>query len=354
MNSHSFIQQMERVLKHHPQFHVMREGEDTVAFEILEGTCMKLGKKTEIFYSRRPHLRASFDESMQRPLMVLGEQKSFFGVISDMQAYNLGKAYEHYYTSDLRVTAQAIRSVKLGFRSYYKDLLAVMDRACFSAVLNENIKAVQALTRGKSALYYHPFIPYYSTTIPIAPTLKMQYKFMGSKEIVLEKQSQFPKKDFDYLTQTLEYCHKEHTEGEHFIIKKKGKKIGLISLYRPFKRSLKIKTNCFFLRGLITFLKKLTGIDYDQKVPWVYCTHFLLRPGEDKEQVFSEVIAQLMFLKAIRSGELLLLIQTGETAKKLKLWTAQIQTKGCMYHVTNQKCPAFKETAKANLNPLCL
>lgn len=354
MPSHSFQSHMDEILKVYPQFYQMSKADDEMAFGILESEQMKLGDKTEIIYSRRPDLKGSFEESMQNPLMVLGEEQSFFGVLSEMQAYHQGKSYEHFYTSDLRIAQNAVKSVKFGFRPYYKDMIKLMDRKCFTVVLKENIRALKALTTGKSGINYSPYIPYYTTSIPVTTGLKIQAKINLDKSYNLKKTDEFPIDLFTSLTSDLDYCHKEHKDGDNFLIKKDNEVIGLISLYRPKKRSLKIKTFSKGLNLMMKSIKAFTGFDYNEKIPWVYCTQFLVKTGLDKNSVLTEVIKLLTKNKSVLAGELLLLCRVGENVEKLSLWSAQIDTQGVVYQVAIKGDNTLSETTNAYLNPLCL
>lgn len=351
MQKHSFYDQMEQILEHFSELEFYEQKKETQAFEILETQKMALGDGLDIIYSRRPNLIESFEESKQKPLIVMSKENSFIGVLSEVNFLYFGKNISAFYTSDLRMKSSASKKMKISFRPFYKEMIKNISRPCYSAVLKDNEKAINSLTKGKSGIYYHPLIDYVNLSIPILPTIKLMP--ISSKNLKLKYVSELPSTFLKTVLCHIDFSHDIHLGDVNFVVEKDQKIIGFFSITRPKRRSLKVKTSKRYLNLLMKTLKGIFNVDYSEKIPWVYMTNKVIKADINENQLLKFVLKKLLMDKKLQSAELFLCTSTQKELENLNIFAPKICTHGTFYEISmNPSRPRLLK--QAHLNPMYL
>ena len=336
-------------LEHNTDFYIAKKEEYNDIHDLLEGEAMDLSGDVKLKYSRRPDLFTSYLESGQIPAIITDTKKKFLGVVSEMLIHRYGQSSKIYYTSDLRISKQAGMRTRANFRKAYLEVLKTLPNECYTVVLKDNEKAIQALTRNQSDLFYNKVYEYLSRSILILPTLSLLKEPKNSYEISEGSDDLFSRN----LESKSSFSHRIGDNDKIFIIKEKGRTIAQFSICRPILRSLFIeaqsKRKKFWLKAVKTFFNH----DYERKIPWVYLTSLYLDPAQNKELVIKKIIKYLYSNNELRTGELFLLCHGTREQFNLKLPLPQFLTYGNLYKVSDSNyCEEL--VGPIHLNPLSL
>lgn len=318
----SFQNDIQAIIDEYPNYKVVDRSDEEIAHQILESQGMQLLHNLSLSYSRRPDLWKSFSDSNQKAL-VFFERESHCAIaaLSESEIYYNQKKITTYYSSDLRLTPKASMRVRKEFREVYqKFILAIPPEAvCTTAILKDNIRAMNTFTKGTNSLFYNEVFEYLIRTIVVMPTIFFNKKpaLAGYKVLQL---SQHPnreeelihfigsfQKTADFSNDILSSRARKETRDE-FIIEKEGKIAGYFSLVRPVSRSIYVKTTSVWIKTLLKMLSIFSRSNLTEKLPWVYLTSLVLSEDLQKEpHVISRVIMELRRFNRLKTGELLLL-----------------------------------------------
>ncbi len=336
-------------LENNSDFYIAKEDEYNDIHDLLETESMDLSGDVKLKYSRRPDLFSSYLESGQIPAIITDEKKKFLGVVSEMDISRFGECSKIYYTSDLRISKQAGMRTRANFRKAYLEVLKTLPNDCFTVVLKDNEKAIQALTRNQSDLYYNKVYEYLSRAILILPSINFLPEPKHNLEIVEGSDDNFKSN----LQSRSSFSNTVSKNDKSFIIKEKGKTVAQFSICRPALRSLFIEAQSKKKKFWLKAVKTLFSHDYERKIPWVYLTSLYLGPGQDKESVIKKIIKYLYSKKELNTGELFLLCHGAREQLRLRLPLPQFLTYGNLYKVSD--CNYTEELVEPiHLNPLSL
>ncbi len=324
-------------------FHVANELEYDSLHKVIEEEMMELKKDVNIKYSRRPDLIESFLESQQVPAIITEAKNQFLAVINEMTINEYGEPKNIYYNSDLRVSKKAGIKVRINFRKTYANLIKEIDGDCFTVVLKDNQKAINALTKNKSDLFYHPVYEYTSRTLLVLPT----FSFISSKlkgVSIVEGRDQAYEKEKKKISA---FSHNTTDKDQYFLIHQNGKTVGSFSLARPVSRSLKVEVKNNYLRMCLKLANKIFSHDYEEKLPWVYMTSFYLDDEIDKAECLKVMLKYLYKNNKILAGEIFLFCHSAEKFLDLKIMTPEINTNGMLFRVTG-----YETTRRQKLAPV--
>lgn len=348
MRVHNFSEQMNLILESYPLYKVAHRDSYPAIMDFIESEKMVLNKNINLAYSRRPFLEESFLEGNQFPLMVVDDEVKFFGCISEMKSVFAGKDVDYYYTSDLRISSFASKKVKGTFRSFFRSMIEKMDHPCYTAVLKENKRAIETLTKGKSGIYYNKLFDYFTITIPV---IHRFVRLNKKNQVICEKIKSLDEECFDIVDTTLDFSHGIFDEGSHFKIYKDDQFVGFATMTRPKKRKIYVECHNLKLKILSKFLKLVYKENYEEKIPWCYLTNFFTRNDIDVNELRDEFLKIMIKEKYIRAGELILI--AGDKNLDTKLRFPVIKTDGSFYDVSTIK-KDFSLLHRVSLNPLCL
>jgi|GEM_PF-4332360 len=331
-------------------FHIATEKEYESLHNVIEEEMMELKKGVEIKYTRRPDLVESFLESQQIPALITDHKNQFLAVINQMTIGHYGEPKNIYYNSDLRVSKKAGIRVRINFRKTYADLIKKIDAECFTVVLKDNQKAINALTKNKSDLFYHPVHEYTSRTILTLPSFSLISSKLKGVSIVqgrdLAQENERRKSSA--------FSHDTADHDQYFLIKRGDKTLGSFSLARPVSRSLKVEVKSKYLRLCLKLANKIFSHNYEEKLPWVYMTSFYLDDETDKAECLKVIMKYLYKHKKLLAGEIFLFCHSAENFLDLNIKAPEISTNGILYRVTTSVSPVTPLTGPIYLNPLNL
>lgn len=355
----SFQNKIENIVALYPQFKIVDLVDEETAHQILESQGMQLLKDVRLTYSRRPNLWKSFSDSNQSALVFYEkEMNTTIAAFSEGEVFYNQKKITNYYSSDLRMTPKATIKIRKDFREVYQQFIAELpDQAiCTTAILKDNIKAMNAFTRGATTLFYNVMFEYFIRTIVVLPSIYFNKKSKLAGFTISEL-SKTPEKieelknflsDYELnamFSNDLLKSRENKTDAKEFIILKNEKIVGYFSLYRPSSRSIYIQTSSVWIKALLKILSLFSQSDLSKKLPWVYLTTLALSDDLKKEStLISHVIQQLINFKALKTGELLLLIHPKDQPfgselikSKFLLKCPQVINTGVMFRVESKK-----------------
>lgn len=333
-----------------PHFHLAMEEEYHSLQELIEEEMMELKKDVNIKYSRRPDLVESFLESQQVPAIITDHKKQFLAVINQMTVESFGVPKEVYYNSDLRVSKRAGIKIRINFRKTYVSLIKKIDAECFTVVLKDNQKAINALTKNKNDLFYHPVYEYTSRTLLVLPTFSFIRPKLKGFTIVKGRDQDLE----NSKRKTSAFSHNTANNDHYFLIQFDGKTVGSFSLARPVSRSLKVEVKNKTLRFFLKVANKIFSHNYEEKLPWVYMTSFYLDSEIDKAECLKMMMKYLYKNKEVYSGEIFLFCHSADQILKLDIMTPEINANGILYRVTTTETPTSPLQDPIYLNPLNL
>jgi hypothetical protein len=355
----SFQNKIENIVALYPQFKIVEKSDEETAHQILESQGMQLLKDLRLTYSRRPNLWKSFSDSNQAALVFYEKDlKSTIAAFSEGEAFYNQRKITNYYSSDLRMTPKATIKIRKDFREVYQQFIAELpvDAICTTAILKDNIKAMNAFTRGATTLFYNVMFEYFIRTIVVLPTIyfNKKSKLHGYSVTKITESSETVSglKNFleSYQTKAqfsndLVKSRLNKAGADEFIILKDEKIVGYFSLFRPTSRSIYVQTSSVWIKALLKLLSLFSNSDLTKKLPWVYLTSLVLSDELKKEaNLITYVIQQLLKFKALKSGELLLLIHPKDQNfgsesidSRFLLKCPQVINTGVMFRVESKK-----------------
>lgn len=374
--SQSLQNDLDQLVIEYPQFKYADKDDEALIHNLLESSGMKLAENVELCYSRRPDLWASYEESRQKPYIFCEAPttdsdntcKYFYAVISESTHYFNGKEIQSYYTSDLRIDRKASREVIRDYRHFYGKLARRFpsDVLCFTAVMDENIRALKSLRSQKNPFYYNPMVPYLAQTVVILPTIGLNSKKrMSDYEIgpiedenALNEFLKQKMRESEFSYDIIE-ARKKIATDDQFIIVRDGKIEGFFAMYRPKKRSILVKAETRWMKLLIFLVKLLSGEDLSKKVPWVYMACFVASPQlKQEKQLLACIIQHARKKKKLNLGDLFLCVapKTGEpfldiTSQNFLLKCPQILKHSTIYRVESEQRDALI-SGEVYLNPV--
>lgn len=355
----SYQNEIEKIISDYPNFKVVEKADESIAHEILESQGMQLLENLRLSYSRRPDLWKSFEDSNQRALIFFEHvQKTAIGAVSEGDCYYLKKPTTSYYTSDLRLSPKTSMRVRRDFREFYQKFINILptDSICTTAILKDNIKAMNAFTRGSSTMFYNEMFEYLIRTIVILPGIffNLRRKIKDYEVVQLENQPECEAElnrfihDFenkaDFSNNILKSRELKKSKEDEFIILKDNKIEGYFSLLRPISRSIFVQTTSVWMRMMLKLLSLFSRSDLSEKLPWVYITSMVFSDElKSKSNLLSLIIMELRHSRRLKTGELLLMIhpKTGEYAKEKDsgfiLKCPQVISTGVIFRVEPEK-----------------
>ncbi len=319
----SFQNKIEEIVGLYPHFKVVEKSDEHIAHEILESQGMQLLENLRLTYSRKPDLWKSFSDSNQRALVFYEKDlHTTIAAFSEGEIYYNQKRTENYYSSDLRLTPKATMRIRKDFREVYQKFIAALpeDSICTTAILKDNLKAMNAFTRGSVGLFYNQMFEYFIRTIVILPTIVFNKSpgIKGHKIVLLKDHAEkldelklFLKnyQESAVFSNDLIRSREVKTEAREFLILKDDVISGYFSLLRPTSRSIYVQTTSIWIKILLKIMSIFSRTDLSVKLPWVYLTSIVLSQElKDRPNILSNIILSLRRFKALKTGELLLLL----------------------------------------------
>lgn len=317
------------LLEKTPLFKISPRKDEESLHGLLESRGMKIGRNIDLCYSRRPNLWKSFEESRQRPLFFSDEMsEQFMAVLSETTCYYKKEKAITYYNSDLRVKKGAPLTLTKSYRDVYRSLIDLIPNSspCVAAVMDDNHKAIRALTSAKNPFVYNKMFGYEARSIIVLPSIKLS-RPSGLENLEVRKVCKSDQlerflenylKECDFSNDILESRYKQDAEDE-FVIKRDEKILGYFSFYRPRYRCLIVKSSSLWLRFILLMIKLFSGENLAKKVPWVYLSSLvLLDELEGREEVLSAIIQKGFQEKRISYGDVVLMTLPHGKAPKLK------------------------------------
>ncbi len=351
--SQTFINHTSKIAKfisNDSGFHLATEDEYTSLHKVFEEEMMELKKNVNIKYSRKPDLVGSFIESLQIPAIITDKKNLFLAVLSEMFITQCGEKKKIYYASDLRVSKRAGIKVRMKFRKTYVDLLRQLDHECYTVVLKDNQKAINALTKNKSDLFYHPVYEYTSRSILVLPTISLISNKLNGLRIIEGRDSVYE----DVKIKSSAFAHFTSDNDKYFLIQKDGLTVGSFSLVRPVGRTLNIEAKSNYVRFWINMANKVFSHNYEEKLPWIYMTSFFLNEDIDKSECLKLMLKYLYKKKVILSGEIFLICHSTNHFSDLKVMAPVIKTNAILFRVTTKEKAPLPLSGPVYLNPLNL
>ncbi|MCB0411578.1 MAG: hypothetical protein KDD22_03585 [Bdellovibrionales bacterium] len=343
---------MPKVLENLEQYQEATPKEHEVVQSILESEPMDLSGLAELKYSRRPNLIQSYRESGQNPFVITDRNLAFVGVVSQMQAFVKGVLQTIYYTSDLRFAKESGVRAKMHFRNLYSEILKSLPSLCFTSVLDQNEKALAALTSKKKGIFYHPVHSYQIRSLLILPTLKW-FKQKRRNFQFIEGHPAAP----DYLLKKFSdarFAHKVDLSQRYWGIARNGQMVGLFSIHQPEFRSIQVRSKSRFISLWMRAARWAFRKDYSEKIPWKYLTHFYLDDFYDKGPVLREILQFAYAHNILEAGDLFLVCHNKDDKVDLNgVFCPQFLTSGTLYEVNQSETPSI-EKGRYYLNPLYL
>lgn len=337
-------------LKEDPDFHLAEDREFEQLHRILEEEGMELKNFVDLKYSRRPSLVDSYLESMQIPAIVTDKKNHFLGVMSEMPIESFGKEEKVYYTSDLRVSKKAGIRTRMNFRKMYVNVLRQINADCFTVVLKDNQKAINALTKNKNDLHYSSVYEYKSRSILVLPSLKLASVKTAGLEVENGRSVEFE----NSKKKNSPFSHSTCAEDDYFLIKREGKIVGSFSLSRPKNRSLRVEAKNGITRFWVGLANRLFSHNYEEKLPWLYMTSFYLNDDIDRADCVRLIVKSLYQRKFIRSGEIFLFCHDAKEALDLNLFSPEFNANGLLFRVSADSPNQKELKGPVYLNPICL
>ena len=336
-------------LKSFKEFYVANEDDYQDIHHLLENESMELSDYVRLKYTRRPDLFGSYLESGQIPAIITDKEKKFLGVVSETSIMQYGESRKVYYTSDLRISKSAGLRTRANFRKAYLEVLAELPHDCYTVVLKDNERAIKALTRGQSDLYYHKVYEYVSRAIVVLPTFRL-IKVRSDKFDIYEENNH------SYVKEKIEksaFANIVNEEDTVFCIRKVGKVVGQFSISRPDKRSLFVESKSTKVSFWLKALRMIFGHEYERKIPWCYITSLYLDEDLNKSEVIEYICRYLYLKNYISSGELLLLCHGAKESINPHLYAPEFLTRGNLYKVSSCNY-ATEFGGEVYLNPIAL
>lgn len=351
----SYQNKIAEIVALYPQFKIVDKSDESIAHEILEGQGMQLLKNLQLTYSRRPDLWKSFSDSNQKALVFYEkDMHTTIAAFSESEAFYNKTKILNYYSSDLRMTPKATMRIRKDFREVYLKLISELPESsmCTTAILKDNLKAMNAFTRGSTSLFYNVMFEYIIRTFVVLPTIyfnkKISLKDYQTVQLTSDKinelnlflSSQQNNADF---SNDLVASRANKSQAQEFIILKDKKIEGYFALHRPQSRSIFVKTTSVWIKILLKILSVFSPTDLSVKLPWVYLTSLVVSDElKGQKKLISYVIQQLMDFKSLKIGELLLMLQpkTHESeavGNKALLKCPQIINTGVFFRVESKK-----------------
>ena len=355
----SFQNKIEDIVGRYPHFKVVEKSDEHIAHEILESQGMQLLENLRLTYSRKPDLWKSFSDSNQRALVFYEKDNhTTIAAFSEGEAYYNHQLTENYYSSDLRMQPKAGIKIRKDFREVYQQFIAELPSGsiCTTAILKDNLKAMNAFTRGSSNLFYNQMFEYFIRTIVILPSIFFNKKSQIKNHSIVSLKD-FPHKEEELKKFLMDYqesavfsndiikSREVKTNPEEFLILKDDKIYGYFAVLRPTSRSIYVQTTSPWIKILLKVMSIFSQTDLSEKLPWIYLTSLVLSPElKHKSNILSTIIMELRRLKVLKIGELFLLLhsKTDEFTKEaLKsnffLKCPQIVNTGVIFRVETQK-----------------
>lgn len=330
----------------HGEFYIA-DSDDEGVHHLLGSTPMKVGDSIEIIYDRTRDLEGSFTEGGLSPTFVLSHDKKFLGVMSDVDIFENGKKQAYYYSSDLRVDPKCKGKTRLKFRNCYKDIVADMPGKMFTCILDENKRAINALTKGKH-FFYHKRFPYTACTTLMTPFMRRLSSYDFEFKVISKEEA---KAYFIEHNKSVEFIA-FHDSQNYFGVYKNNKLVGVVSADRSKFKKLLAHPLDFFSKACLFISKKVFKQSYEKEMPWVYLTNFLVSDEESAAKIIESFIKFLYIQKELKSGELFQFI-LGQSESLPTSIFPMIKTNGTLYEVSaNEEIGHFYE--KSFLNPLML
>jgi hypothetical protein len=355
----SFQNKIEAIVAFYPQFKIVENADEEIAHQILESQGMQLLQNVRLTYSRRPGLWKSFSDSNQRALVFYErEMHTTIAAFSEGAVYYNQTRITNYYSSDLRMTPKATIKIRKDFREVYQKFICELptDAICTTAILKDNLKAMNAFTRGSTTLFYNAMFEYFIRTLVVLPSIFLN-KVTAIKELKTVSLEKFPErlpelksflKNFQEkadFSNDLISAREIKSNAAEFIITKDNIIVGYFALHRPTSRSIYVQTSSVWVKSLLKVMSLFSRSDLTKKLPWVYLTSLVLSDDLKKEStLISYVIHQLIKSKALKIGELLLLIHpknlpyaNESISKKFFMMCPQIINTGVIFRVESKK-----------------
>lgn len=351
--SEKFINHTSKIeghLANDEDFHLATEEQYNSLHNVIEEELMELKQFVNIKYSRRPDLIESFRESQQIPAIITDQKAQFLAVISEIAVTSMGETKSIYYNSDLRISKKAGIKIRMKFRKTYVDLLRQIDRECYTVVLKDNQKAINALTKNNSDLFYHAIYEYTSRSILVLPSLLLLTHKLKDLKIIKGRDLEYERSKRNSSS----FSHNTSESDQYFLIQKHKKTVGSFSLARPIGRNLKVEAKSKYVRLWISFANMVFSHRYEEKLPWTYITSLYLDDEIDLSECLKMMMKYLFRKKKIVSGEILLFCHHPRELLKLELIAPIIKTNGILYRVSTDKTPPNPLTGPIYLNPLNL
>lgn len=355
----SFQNKIEAIVGRYPHFKVVEKSDEHIAHEILESQGMQLLENLRLTYSRRPDLWKSFSDSNQRALVFYEkDNRTTIAAFSEGEAYYNHQLTENYYSSDLRMHPKAGIKIRKDFREVYQEFISELpaNSICTTAILKDNLKAMNAFTRGSSNLFYNQMFEYFIRTIVILPSIFFN-KRPKIKDHSIVALKDFPQKEEELKTFLSDYQKtavfsndiiksREIKENpEEFLIIKDDKICGFFAVLRPTSRSIYVQTTSAWIKILLKIMSVFSRTDLSEKLPWIYLTSLVLSPKlKQEDNIISTIIMELRRFKVLKTGELFLLLHSKmdvftkeDLESKFILKCPQIVNTGVIFRVETQK-----------------
>ena len=351
----SYQNKITEIVSNYPQFKIVEKSDEHNAHTILEGQGMQLMKNMQLTYSRRPDLWKSFSDSNQKALIFYEKDlNTTIAAFSESESFYRRSKILNYYSSDLRMTPKATMKIRKDFREVYLRMISELpeNSICSTAILKDNLKAMNAFTRGSTSLFYNVLFEYIIRTVVILPTIyfnkRIQLKDYQSVELTSDRAEELKtflenkqsKADF---SNDLIASRANKQNASEFIILKDNKIQGYFALHRPTSRSIYVKTTSKWIKFLLKLLSIFSATDLSIKLPWVYLTALVLNEELYREEkLISYVIQQLFYSKSLKSGELLLMLhpknhEAEGAQNKSLLKCPQVINTGVFFRVESKK-----------------
>jgi hypothetical protein len=248
--------------------------------------------------------------------------------------------------------------IRRDFREVYQKLITALPEKsiCTTAILKDNIKAMNTFTRGSTTMFYNEMFEYLIRTIVILPGIffNLRRKIKGHKVVQLEN---YPEREdelnrfiknfeekADFSNNILKSRVLKKSKEDEFIILKNDKIEGYFSLLRPVSRSIFVQTTSVWIKMMLKLLSVFSKSDLSEKLPWVYVTSMVFSDElKSSPNLLSLIIMELLHSKRLKTGELLLMVhsKTGEFAKEKTssfiLKCPQVINTGVIFRVETQK-----------------
>ena len=351
--SQKYIDHTSRVsqyIEEEKDFHLASEAEYEALHQVLEEEGMELKNFLDLKYSRRPGLVESYLESMQVPAIVTDRKNNFLGVMSEMTIRSYEKEKDIFYTSDLRLSKGAGIRTRMNFRKMYVNVLRQIELECFTVVLKDNIKAINALTKNKFDLHYYPVYEYTSRSILVLPTFRFLSNSLKGVRIQEGRDLEFESEKRALSC----FSHDSSQEDEYFQLIEGQRTVASFSISRPKNRNLRVEAKTNSVRFWINFANKLFSHDYEQKLPWIYLTSLYIDPQLDRSECLKLIMKYLYKRGKIKKGEIFLFCHDAKEQVELKVMAPEFKVNGVLFRVTADQPDTTELSGPIYLNPICL